>query len=474
MMGTLIPIAIALVTVPIYISYIGTARYGILSIVWLILGYFGFLDFGLSRATTNALAKRADASTEERTNILVTSFHLNLILGGLGGVLFYFFGELLLHHFLTLSDTIRVEMEAAFPWIPCMLPLAMLAGVGRGAIQSRERFFDLNVLDLIGFTLGQLLPLLFIVAFGPSLVVLIPAAFLARALAVGLSLAWVARIERVTSLLIFDLTHGKELFSFGIWVTVTNIIGPLLASIDQLFVGSALGAAAVTHYAVPMSLVSRSQIFSVALAMALFPRFSQLKPKEAMLLAEKAVVSLGYGLGAICGLTIIIGRPFLTLWIGADFALQAAPVFELLLIGAWFNGIAYVPYMLLQGQGRPDVVAKLHSLEFLPYIAVLWVLLHQFGLPGAAFAWSARVIVDAVFLFKLSRFSAHRALRLAPALALVLTAYFGTQIMHASILWSGLFAGLIFLAFVGCAIALDDTTRQIVLALRARLVESTG
>ena len=113
-------------------------------------------------------------------------------------------------------------------------------------------------------------------------------------------------------------------------------------------------------------------------------------------------------------------------------------------------------------------------LEFLPYIAVLWVLLHQFGLPGAALAWSARVIVNFVFLFKFSRFPAHRALRLAPALALVLMAYFGTQIMHASILWSGLFAGLIFLAFVGCAIALDATTRQIVLALRARLVELIG
>ena len=248
-----LPIAITLFTVPLYISYIGAARYGVLSLVWVLLGYFGFLDFGLARASANALAKLAHGS-EERARVLMTSLYINLVLGISGGFILYLVGSPILHELMTLSGELGVEVDNSLPWIAGMLPLALLAGVGTGTLDSHERFFIGNMLHLVGMTLGQILPLVGAVIFGPTLPVVIPAAFVARAISVALILGFVARIER-PALFVFDRKRCKELMGFGAWVTVTNVIGPILVSIDRFFIASTLGAKAVAYYSVPMNLI---------------------------------------------------------------------------------------------------------------------------------------------------------------------------------------------------------------------------
>ena len=104
-------------------------------------------------------------------------------------------------------------------------------------------------------------------------------------------------------------------------------------------------------------------------------------------MAEKALVAVAYGYGAVCAPAIVLVSPFITWWMGKDFASVAGPVAELLLIGAWINGLAYIPAALLHGQNRPDLVAKFHALEIIPFIFVLWFLSSQFGLIGSAAAW---------------------------------------------------------------------------------------
>ena len=155
--GMVLPVALTLFTVPVYISYIGAARYGVLSLIWILLGYFGFLDFELGRASANALAKLAHGS-EERARVLMTSLYINLVLGISGGFILYLAGSQILHELMTLSGELGVEVDNSLPWIAGMLPLALLAGAGTGTLDSHEQFFIGNMLHLVGVDSGSSTP----------------------------------------------------------------------------------------------------------------------------------------------------------------------------------------------------------------------------------------------------------------------------------------------------------------------------
>ena len=108
---------------------------------------------------------------------------------------------------------------------------------------------------------------------------------------------------------------------------------------------------------------------------------------------------MSYGYAAVCAPGIIFAAVFFRYWIGADFALVAAPVAQILFIGVWFTGLAFLAYTLIQSQGRPDLTGKLHAVEVLPFLGILWVLTANFGINGAAMAWTLRCVVDGLAMF---------------------------------------------------------------------------
>ena len=465
--GPIVSLVVALITTPVYISHIGLARYGLLAIIWKLLGYFGFLDLGLSRASANALAKLRDPSSRgERAKVLVTTFWLNMCLGAAGGIIFYFTGIYFIEHLLTVPADLKPEIETSFPWVACVLPLSLISGLGLGALESSERFFATNVLQVGVTTAGLVVPLICAVFISPSLSVVIPATVITRGLSVLVFLGFALHGEGPLGLRNFDWKQCRALLGYGGWISVTNVISPLLASADQLIIGSVLGVAPVAHYSVPMSLVVRSQLLAAALSRTLFPRLSRVSRDEAKGLTEKALVTLAYAYGAICAAGMVLTRPFLDLWMGKNFGSIAGPVGELLLIGAWINGLSFIFFALLQGQGRPDIVAKIDSLVLIPYIIILWLLMNHFGLLGAATSWDLMVASEAGLLFAASRYHPVLLLQLVPPLGFILAAYLYVCISSPAILNAFLAAAVLTAGVAAAALIFDTNTRKSVASLR--------
>lgn len=420
--GALVPLALTIVSVPLYLQAIGEARYGLLALIWLLLGYFGLFDLGLSTATANAIARSRSDAPEQRPAIFMTSLVANAALGLAIGASVLLLGPVVLGQLPNVSPTFRAEILRALPWLATIIPLVTLSGVFAGVLTAHERFGTVNIVGIGGTVLFQLAPLFAAYGYGPDLGSIVPAAIAARAVPILLLGVFAIREVPLRGAR-FDLGILRVLLAFGGWVMVTNLISPILVSADQFVIATFLGAGAVAHYSVAYSLAVRLQILPGSLVNTIFPRLSALNSAEAQALAGHAMRMVMIVMTTVCVPVILVVRPFMIWWLGADFAQAAAPVAEILIVSIWINGLAFVPLALVQAQGRPSLVAKYHLLEVPPFMAALFVGIYFLGLEGAAFAWAGRVALDTVLLGRASKLSAANLRTLAPDGAIVALAW---------------------------------------------------
>lgn len=426
LLGSLVPILVSLVTVPLYLHIIGLERFGILSICWLLLGYFGLFDLGLGRAVSQRIAALADAGAEARSRVFWTGFWASLALASVAALILYPVVLLALGQMRFDSAAVAAEVGAAVPWLAATVPVAILAGIFSGALTGRARFGLLNVVEAVSTSLTVIAPLACAWLFGPQLWILVAAALGARLLAAILLFAACFREIPLRAPTAPDRATVRSLVSYGAWVTVGSICGPVLAFWDRFAIGLVISAAAVSVYVIPFTLVWRIAIIPAALSRALFPRFAAPAPDgetaQEVGLHVRSLHALAVLMTPAILLCMLCARPFLDLWIGAELGAQCARVAYLLLPGIWINSFGHILYSWLHARDRPDLVSKLQLAEMLPYMAVLFGALLLFGIEGAALAWTLRVAVDTVVMLRLSGIALRRLPWLLPTAFIVVAA----------------------------------------------------
>lgn len=402
LIGALLPMGLSLVITPTYIAMVGDTRYGVLALAWLLLGYFGLFDLGLGRATAQKIAELEKGSAAQRAESFWTALSINSALGIIGGLILwpvahYFFGS-----GVNVDTEIRPELNAAIAWLVFCVPLATLSGVLTGTLQGRSQFLELNIFSVVSTIALQLAPLSVAWLHGPDLGWLLASVVITRMVSL-IFLFWRCHVHVLQGQpRMGSMTQARSLLRFGGWVTVSSLVGPLMVSLDRFAIGIVSGAKAVTHYTVPYQLAAGSAVLPGALSSALFPRLSAAGVEEREILSTIAVRSVIAVMTPIMLFGVLIMEPFLRWWLSPEFAALAALPGQILLLGFWINGLAYIPYAKLQAAGRPDLVAKCHVAEVLPYMAVLYIALQVFGLPGAAVAYGLRTAADCFLLMYLS------------------------------------------------------------------------
>ncbi|AMP08596.1 polysaccharide biosynthesis family protein [Collimonas arenae] len=403
LLGNIIPMPIALICVPVISRLAGVDRLGALGIVWALVGYFSFLDFGLSRVVTRRVAhaiekdRLQDELSELRGFFLWWAIPLMLVIA----LVLLIAGSWLSH--IWSEGPIAMEIESAWVWIAWCVPVTLATNWFRGMLEGMQQFGRLNVLRVIFGSWNYAAPAI-IVFWQPNLEAMIIAIVLGRFLAL---IAHVFACLQVDRQIVFGAAPRKidslgHFFREGGWMTVSNVISPLMVYFDRFLLATMLPARAIAWYVVSLELMMRTTVIPAALASVLFPKFSGANQAseggvEAHLY-ERGIRIIASIMLPVCAIAVVLSYEGMKIWMGESFAINSYRIVEIIAVGIFVNSVAQLPFAWVQGTGRSHLTARLHFAELPMYMVGLYFAAINWGILGAAWMWTIRVSLDCIVL----------------------------------------------------------------------------
>jgi O-antigen/teichoic acid export membrane protein len=222
--------------------------------------------------------------------------------------------------------------------------------------------------------------------------------------------ALIALVNRVAPELTWRTSMTRSslgpVMRFGAWMTVSNILSPLMSSADRFFISAMISASVVAYYTAPYEMVTRLMaMMALAVATSLFPAFARaadVADARALLMRGLRLITTTFV--PVIVLVLALAPTILRLWLGDTFARESSTVLRILAVGILMNGFAQAPFAMIQARGRADLTAKIHLAELPFYVTSVLYLIRVRGIEGAAIAWTLRVSVEAVVLFVVARY----------------------------------------------------------------------
>lgn len=395
-------LAFAFVATPFIIRSLGADMYGVYALTGIVIGYFSFLDLGLGTAVVKYIAEYlAQEDTEKISGVFWSSFLIYFFLGLIGVAAIALSSGFLVNRFFVIPAGLKPAAIAALRISSLAFLASMLLGVSSGILRAAGRFDIFNrIMALLGILQISLTVLLLLMKY--SLPEIIVSNVLVQSF--GVYLFWRAGVRVLPALRAFSFSPAllAKMFKFGGFVTISSIVGPVLANMEKIFLTAMRPVAYLTYYTVPFSLVDKLSVVRSSFSSVLFPTFSYLHGAEkdhfAKELHERSTLYVLFFYAFAMVFFAVFGRKFLFWWLGEDFSRESSQILIILSFAGLVNALAAPAIVALQGIGKPHLPAFFHFIETVVYIPVSLFFIHKWGAQGAAFAWLFRVLLDACLL----------------------------------------------------------------------------
>jgi len=407
LLGYALPVIVAIIMIPVVMRHTGLERFGVLTLIIVLIGSMPVFDFGITRSVTNSVRKYLDEKNDRamltvvKTGWLMITCVLLVI-----SALFWFKSQWIAMHFFNVSNQeIRDEIAASMKVVAFSLPFVIAQTIFVGVMEAFGAFKKISLGKSPFSILMYLVPMI-ISFYTPSLFYITLSLCLLRCImAVAFYLMMCSEIRKVTPLSLMSIAPTRhialELAKYGGWVSVGNIIAPIMLYIDRFFVAGIVGASVFAYYTTPYDVVSRLAIVAVSVCGVLFPMLVT-KIAQDVRSANSYFNKVMMGIFAILIIPAVAGiflsKWFLSVWISPDFAEHSWIIFSMFLVGYLLHGLIQPAFVWIQASGKPWIIACCEIIDLAMYVIYLPWMTHHYGIIGAASAWNFRMLLNLVVL----------------------------------------------------------------------------
>ena len=396
--GLALNMATAFFMSPFLVRNLGDTWYGLWVLIRSTTGYMSLLDGGLRISIVKYVAKLdAVDDADELNRIVTTALAIYgglsiIVLGGTLGIAAAF------PYMFTVAPDVLPTAEAVVLIAGVSVAVSLLNAVFGGFIAGMQRYDLANQSGIVVLAV-RTVAIVWLIWEGYGIIAL-GLVHLATQIGTGIWQVWMCfrlRPDLRLARAFVSLASTKTLYGYSVFVLMNNVANILLFRTGEILAGMFLGPIAVTYYAIAGTLTEYLQKIIVTMTMVLHPYSSA---KEAK--GDAAALRRGVLIGAkvcmlialpVTAVLVILGHPFIAAWMGASYAMQAAPVLVVLAIGRMFWFAQAGTGEILLGVGRHKQLAVINIITGVLSFVGGMALIRSHGLFGMAVGASIPLVI---------------------------------------------------------------------------------
>jgi O-antigen/teichoic acid export membrane protein len=383
---------LTLAVTPVQVHLLGVEAFGFVGIITILQVLLGSLDLGISATVTKVISSDHSGGHNASANAVNTASTVYWVIALLIALVLWFNAMKVAAFWLSRTSIEPATVAFGIKIIAVYLGLRWPVAFYTGVLGGLQRMDVLNIIKA-GINTLRLVGGVVVLLVNPDLVAFLIWFAVSSAVELVVYIAFTYRLLPTLRLSpYFSLNSFKDIWRYSAAMNLIALTALVLSQADRLVVTKFLSLEALGYYSIAFNASIVISLVQSAINNASFPAFSHSyssgQHDDLLSRYNKASQLMGLVVALPCFALLFFGHDILSLWISVRVADEAVSAMAWLAVGFFFNAVVSNAYMAAMACGQPHLPLKVSLLGLAWYLPVLYWLVHQYGITGAAGAYA--------------------------------------------------------------------------------------